>query len=126
MIGGTIISIDYRASSTEGNFQLDTRLYDVFPNGTAVLVDRGPKRVTDPSGSVTYQLHGNGWRFETGHRIRVEITQNDAPFLKASVIASTAELTGVRLRVPVRESQPGGRDDNDGDGDSHPRRKRIR
>lgn len=126
MIGGTIISIDYTASTTEGNFQLDTRLYDVFPNGTAVLVDRGPKRVTDPSGSVTYQLHGNGWRFETGHRIRVEITQNDAPFLKASVIASTAELTGVRLRVPVRESQPGGRDDNDGDGDSHPRRKRIR
>jgi hypothetical protein len=106
MIGGSLVSIDYSASTTEGNFQLNSRLYDVFPNGTAVLVDRGPRRVIEPNGTVTYQLHGNAWRFEAGHRIRIEIAQNDAQFVKASTIPSTATLTGVRLRIPVREQQP--------------------
>jgi predicted acyl esterase len=105
MIGGAIVSIDYSASTAEGNFQLDSRLYDVFPDGTAVMVDRGPKRVTEPSGTVTYQLHGNGWRFEPGHRIRIEIAQDDARFVKRSNVTSTATLTGVRLRIPVRENQ---------------------
>jgi predicted acyl esterase len=113
MIGGTLVSIDYSASTTEGSFQLNTRLYDVFPNGTAVMVDRGPKRVIDPSGTVTYQLHGNGWRFEAGHRIRIEIAQDDSQFVKASTVPSTATLTGVRLRIPVREKQPPVRGDFD-------------
>jgi hypothetical protein len=106
MIGGGIVSIDYTASTAEGNFQLDSRLYDVFPNGTAVMVDRGPRRVTDPSGTVTYQLHGNAWRFEPGHRIRIEITQDDSRFVKRSNVSSTATLSGVRLSLPVREPQP--------------------
>ena len=113
MIGGSIVSIDYTASTVEGSFQLNSRLYDVFPNGTAVMVDRGPRRVTEPSGTVTYQLHGNAWRFEPGHKVRIEIAQDDAGFVKASTVASTAQLTGVRLRVPVRELQPPVREDFD-------------
>jgi predicted acyl esterase len=104
MIGGARIAIDYSASTADG-LQLNTRLVDVFPDGQAVMVDRGVRRVTSASGTVEYQLHGNGWRFEPGHRVRVEIAQDEAPFIKASVISSSATLTGARLRIPVREPQ---------------------
>jgi hypothetical protein len=113
MIGATRVSIDYTA--TAANIQLDARLYDVFPSDSsvpcpsapapscAVLVDRGIRRVTSASGTVTYELHGNGWRFPAGHRIRIEIAQDDDPYAKASTTPSSAILSGVRLDIPVRE-----------------------
>jgi hypothetical protein len=104
MIGATKLSIDYSATTTQGDFQLNSRLYDVFPNGTAVMVDRGTRRVTAPSGTVTYELHGNGWRFPAGHKVRIEVAQDDDPYLKSSSIASSATLTHVRLDIPVHES----------------------
>jgi dienelactone hydrolase len=108
MIGGTKIAIDYNATTAQG-LQLNTRLIDVFPDNTAVMVDRGVRRVTDPSGTVEYQLHGNGWRFEAGHRIRIEISQED--LLKPSNVPSETTITGARLKVPVREPQPPARSD---------------
>jgi dienelactone hydrolase len=108
MLGATKVSIDYSTTSAQGNFQLDARLYDVFPDttGSAVLVDRGVRRALDPSGTVTYELHGNGWRFQPGHKIRIEIAQDDTPYLKASYVPSSATITGVRLRIPTREIYP--------------------
>jgi hypothetical protein len=105
MVGGTKISIDYAATTT--GIQLNTRMYDVFPDGTAVMVDRGPFRATAAAGTATYQLHGNGWRFPAGHRIRVEVAQDDGPYLKPSEVVSSATLSGVRLVIPVREPQRG-------------------
>lgn len=104
MIGATKVSIDYSATTTQGAFQLNSRLYDVFPDNSAVLVDRGIRRVTAPSGTVTYELHGNGWRFHAGHKIRIEVAQDDAPYAKASSVASSATLTHVKLDMPVREN----------------------
>jgi len=110
MIGGTIVSIDYSATSAQG-LQLNSRLYDVYPDGTAIMVDRGVRRVDSASGTVTYQLNGNGWRFPPGHHIRIEIAQDDAPFVKASSQPSSATLTRVALRIPTREEQPPERGD---------------
>jgi dienelactone hydrolase len=106
MIGGATVSITYDATSTAG-LQLNSRLYDVFPDGTAVLVDRGPYRATSPSGTVTYELNGNGWRFPAGHRVRLEVAQDDGGYLKASSVPSTATIHGVRISLPVREPQRG-------------------
>ena len=65
--------------------QLNARLYDVFPDGTHVMTDRGVhRRVNDPNAPTTFPLQGNGWRFLKGHRIRIELTQNDAPYVRAS------------------------------------------
>jgi X-Pro dipeptidyl-peptidase-like protein len=102
MIGGAIASIDYAATTAEG-LQLNSRLYDVFPDGTAVMVDRGPRRVEEASGTLRYQLHGNGWRFPPGHKIRIEVAQDDDPFLRTSNVPSSATVSAVRLRIPVRE-----------------------
>ena len=104
MIGAPKVSIDYSATSTQGSFQLDSRLYDVFPDNSAVLVDRGVRRVTAPSGTVTYELHGNGWRFHAGHKVRIEVAQDDAPYAKASTVPSSATLTHVKVDMPVREN----------------------
>jgi dienelactone hydrolase len=105
MLGATGVTIDYSATSAQG-LQLNARLYDVFPDGSSVMVDRGVRRVETASGTVTYQLHGNGWRFPAGHRLRVEIAQDDDPYLRASTVPSTTTISHVTLHIPVRESTP--------------------
>ena len=105
MIGATEVTAQFSASPGASGVELNARLYDVFPNGQAVLVDRGPRRVSNAeaqSGSVSFELHGNGWRFAPSHRIRIELAQDDDPFLKVSSIPSSLTLTGVDLAIPVR------------------------
>jgi predicted acyl esterase len=104
MIGPTQLSVDYDATTADG-LQLDSRMYDVFPDGRAVMVDRGVRRVTSAGGTQTYELDGNGWRFAAGHRIRIEVDQDEGQYVKRSVISSSAVIHGVRLSVPVREPQ---------------------
>jgi predicted acyl esterase len=110
MIGATKLTVEYTASTAQG-VQLNARLYDVFPDGTQVMVDRGPYRVVSATGPATFELHGNAWRFEPGHRLRLELSQDDSPYLKTSEVASTITVNGVKLRVPVREQQPPVRED---------------
>jgi X-Pro dipeptidyl-peptidase-like protein len=105
MIGATKVTAQFSASAGASGLELNARLYDVFPNGQAVMVDRGPRRVTDAeaeSGSVIFELHGNGWRFAQGHQIRIELAQDDDPFLKASTVPSSLTLAGVALAIPIR------------------------
>jgi acetyl esterase/lipase len=73
MIGGGLVTVGYAAAGDVQSLQLNARLYDLFPDGTAVMVDRGPRRIDparDGTEKVTFQLHGNGWRFPKGHRVR--------------------------------------------------------
>ena len=122
MIGSAVVTIGFALTGPPDGFQLNSRLYDVFPDGTAVLVDRGPRRVTPAeigASEVSYQLHGNGWRFPEGHRIRIEVAQDDEPFVKGSDVPSTATLSSVALEIPVVEANGaggGGPTDTDGDG----------
>ncbi|MGH2846025.1 MAG: S15 peptidase family protein [Thermoleophilaceae bacterium] len=103
MIGPTRVSVPYEATGS-GELQLNARLYDVFPGGTAVMVDRGFRSLTESAGTARLDLLGNGWRFERGHRVRVELAQDDDPYVKASTVPSTMELAGVTLELPVREA----------------------
>ncbi len=105
MIGSTRVTAHFSASPGATGVELNARLYDVFPSGTAVMVDRGPRRVTNgevQAGSVSYELHGNGWLFQQGHRIRIELAQDDDPFVKSSSVPSSLTLSGVDLAIPVR------------------------
>jgi dienelactone hydrolase len=111
MIGGGLLTVGYRASGDLESLQLNARLYDVLPDGTtAVMVDRGPRRIDparDGTEKVTFQLHGNGWRFPAGHRVRLELMQDDDPYLKRSDSASSMTITGAQLVLPVRETWGG-------------------
>lgn len=106
MIGGGIVSAPYSAQGGQASgLQLNARLYDVAPDAKATLVDRGPYRIPEgvASGTALYQLHGNGWRFPKGHVIRLELAQDDDPYLKSSDIPSSLTLGEVKLALPVRE-----------------------
>ena len=105
MIGQTRVTTTVDGSGSE--VQLNARLYDVFPNGRQVLVDRGVHKLTQPFGQIVFDLHGNAWRFPEGHRIRVELTQDDDPYVRRSTEPSALVLDGVQLTVPIRETAPG-------------------
>jgi hypothetical protein len=110
MLGPARVAAEFTVTpESAAGVQLDARLYDVLPGGDAVLVDRGP-RVLSPdevaAGRVAFELHGNGWRFEPGHRVRLELTQDDDPFVHVSdspAALSSTTVHGVELRLPVRE-----------------------
>jgi dienelactone hydrolase len=104
MIGSTVVTATFAPNPLDG-LELNARLYDVFPDGSAVLVDRGSRRVTvaeGQAGTVSFELNGNAWRFDPGHHIRIELAQDDEPSIAASTIPSSLSLSGVRLRLPVR------------------------
>jgi dienelactone hydrolase len=106
MIGATTVEIDFTSTGgdpVQSGLQLNARLYDVAPGGEALMVDRGVRRVSQTSGTLVYQLHGNGWLFPAGHRIRIEIAQDDSPFVRFATPPSTAALSAVRLRIPTQE-----------------------
>ena len=102
MIGPTHVTVPYEGTGSE--LQLNARLYDVAQDGQATMVDRGFRTLTASEGSAAFDLLGNGWRFERGHRVRVELAQDDDPYIKASTAPSRLELAGVTLAIPVREA----------------------
>lgn len=104
MIGSTRVSVPYSASGG-GELQLNARLYDLLPDGrTEVMVDRGFRALASPDSTAVIDLLGNGWRFPKGHRVRVELAQDDDPYVKASTTPSSLTLSGATLEIPVREA----------------------
>jgi hypothetical protein len=104
MIGRGRVTVPY--TGTGSDLQLDARLYEVMPDGSQVLVDRGGKRLAGPEGTAVFDLNGNGWRFGKGHSLRLELTQDDDPYFKASSRPSTLTLRGATLDLPVRRAGP--------------------
>lgn len=107
MIGATRVKVPFEGSAAE--LQLNARLYDVAPGGAQTMVDRGFLTLANAGGGTMrspaiFDLMGNAWRFPRGHTIRVEIAQDDDPFLRRATTPSSLTLQGVRLEIPVRES----------------------
>ena len=90
MIGATKVTRSTTRDHDAAGVQLNARLYDVLPGRHAVMVDRGPYRVDERERHRRrIELHGNGWRFPAGHRIRIEMAQDDAQLPEALRGAST-------------------------------------
>ncbi len=103
LLGQPLLTGRVRAKGRVG--QIAARLWDLDPaTGTQRLVTRGVYRLRDDQrGRFRFRLDGNGWRFEPGHRIVVELLGRDAPAYGASPGAFSATLTGVQARLPLRE-----------------------
>jgi hypothetical protein len=101
MIGRTRVTVPYTASAANG-LELNARLYEVLADGSAVLVDRGGVRIAQQSGTVVFDLNGNAWRFVKGDRLRIELAQDDDPYVARSNQPSVLTLAGVTLELPVR------------------------
>jgi fermentation-respiration switch protein FrsA (DUF1100 family) len=93
---------------TEGNGgQIASRLWDVGSDGKQTLVARGGYRLTDnQTGEATFQLYGNGWRFERGHTAKLELLGRDAPYLRASNTPFSVAVSDLALELPTRD-KPG-------------------
>jgi hypothetical protein len=100
MIGRTRVTVPHTGAGT--GLQLNARLYELLASGEQVLVDRGGARVTEPNATTSFDLNGNAWRFPAGDRLRIELAQDDAPYVKRSTQASSLTLGGVTLRMPIR------------------------
>ena len=99
-------TITTTVATTGSSGQLDGRLWDVSPDGQQRLVSRGGYRLLDnQQGQVVFQLHGNGYRFDAGHTVKLELTGSDAPYLRASnsPFSVTVSATSVSLPVAVGE-----------------------
>ena len=100
-------TVTARIATTGPGGQLAGRLWDVAPDGKQTLVARGPFRLTDnQTGEITWQLHGNGYRFEPGHAAKLEVLGQDAPYLRPSNTPFSVRITELTLELPVFE-RPG-------------------
>jgi hypothetical protein len=84
--------------------QIDARLWDVTPGAepTQRLITRGVYRLLDSqSGSITFQLHGNGYVFPAGDTVRLQLLGRDAPYLRASNGEFAVEATNLTVSLPT-------------------------
>ncbi len=89
--------------------QLDSRLWDVAPNGQQILVTRGGYRLTNPlqSPRIVFQLHGNGYYVAPGHTLKLQLLGSDAPYFRASNGAFSVVVSHVRVVLPTLEPPNG-------------------
>ncbi|MDX6698236.1 MAG: type transport system ATP-binding protein [Solirubrobacteraceae bacterium] len=99
-VGLPRLTVTYQATAPD--LELNSRLWDMAPDGTLTLIDRGAYRATSAAGTIAYELFGNAWHLRPGHRIRLEVLQDDATYLRPDNFASSATITAARLEIPGR------------------------
>lgn len=104
MLGAPVIDLTY--ATTAPDIELAVRLWDVDPaTGQEALVTRGVYRSLDGPGArlrAVFQLAPNGYRWLTGHRIKIEVTANDAPYFQPSNVPAIVMISATRLSLPTR------------------------
>jgi hypothetical protein len=92
-----------RITSSGPDGELAARLWDVSPDGSSqTLVARGLYR-PDPAGRQVFQLHANGWRFAPGHRAKLQLLSQDAPYARPSNLEAPIVVSELELRLPTHD-----------------------
>jgi pimeloyl-ACP methyl ester carboxylesterase len=89
------------------NAEVAARLWDVDPaTGNQTLVTRAVYRLVSESPSsartLVFALWPMAWQFQVGHRLKLELTQVDAPTWRPDNLPSTITFQGAQLRLPAR------------------------
>jgi predicted acyl esterase len=100
-------AVTFFAASVAPRVQLDVRLLDVAPDGSRALITRGTLTVDAgavPMGmrQVRIATFGNLWPVAADHRLRLEVTNVDSPYLRPSLVPSATAITNVELSLPIR------------------------
>jgi putative CocE/NonD family hydrolase len=100
-----IPALKLQLASTSG-YQLDPKLYDVSPDGTAKLLTRGAW--SEPVGTgalphpVTFDAFGLSNLIPAGHRIRLQLQTSDAPYLRPNTNPfAVAVFSGSAVQLPA-------------------------
>jgi predicted acyl esterase len=91
------------AIKTIGPFgELDSRLWDVTPSGEQILVSRGVYRLNEnQTGTIRFQLHGNGYYFPAGDTVKLQLLGRDAPYYRASNGTFAIEVQSLSASLPT-------------------------
>jgi hypothetical protein len=82
--------------------QVAARLWDVAPDGSSQrLVARQLYRPRG-AGRESFGLFANGWRFEAGHRPKLELLGADVPFGRPSNASFSIAVSDVAVSLPLR------------------------
>ncbi len=110
LVGTPVVTVDLAITGRDA--PVAVRLWDVTPDGERQgLVTRGVFRVdgaVDGDTQVAVPLAPQGYRFAAGHRLKVEVTANDEPYLLANQQPVELDVRGVALDLPTAPDQPGG------------------
>ena len=104
LLGLPTVSLPYTLTGRDATVAF--KLWDQKPDGSRTLVTRGDYRLStaagDPATGVlkTY-LYGNDWVFPVGDTIMLQVTQNDAPYLRPDNEPSVIDWSGVTLDLPT-------------------------
>jgi pimeloyl-ACP methyl ester carboxylesterase len=104
LVGMPRLELGYEATGTD--IQLNSRLWDVAPDGVQTLVTRGAYRVVGPGAGeqkATYGLYGNHWHLEKGHELLLEVTGDDSTFFRRDNFPSVTTVNRARLTLPGTE-----------------------
>ena len=103
LMGLPQIRLVYETAATD--YWIAARLFDKKPDGSMTLVTRGVCRVnTAVAPEVdcsTFELWGNGWRFEKGNSIVLEVSQADSPMFRLDNHPSSISYAEATLLLPV-------------------------
>ncbi|MDX6199631.1 MAG: type transport system ATP-binding protein [Actinomycetota bacterium] len=90
-------------------FQIDPKVYDVAPDGTAKLITRGAY-AEQPGGGApgvhtsTFDAFAMAWTFPAGHHLRLSLSSADVPYLRPNAAAfQVAVLPGSVVEMPGAE-----------------------
>ncbi len=95
--------LEFAYEATGPDIQLNSRLWDVAPDGVQTLVTRGAYRVVAPKSGeqqVIYDLYGNHWHFEQGHELLLEVTGDDSTFFRRDNFPSLITIESAKLTLP--------------------------
>jgi hypothetical protein len=125
-VGLGSVTVNYQLDGPTA--QLDARVWDIPPGpsqneaggpqcqtnspppGCPVLITRGTYRLDvtggydSPAGQIRIPLFGNHYQFPVGHKLRLDLTEQDAPYLRPSNSANTLTFTDPTLTLPTRDS----------------------
>jgi len=100
LLGLPTISATIKTTGLYG--EIAARLWDVLPSGEQRLISRGIYRLTEnQTGTITFQLHGNGYEFAKGDTVKLQLLGRDAPAYRASNGTFAVEATKVSVALPT-------------------------
>jgi predicted acyl esterase len=103
LMGGPVVDLSFATSGTD--VPLSVRVWDVAPHRAAQgLVTRGTYRFDGAVGSrrtARFQLDPQGYRFAAGHRLKVEVTADDSPYLQESHTPADVTVHRMSITLPL-------------------------
>ena len=116
MVGSSEFTL-FVSSATSSELDLVIRTFDVAPDGTETEVTAGAMRIKGLSPSevrrVTFKDYGDDWVFQTGHSLRIKVSNLDFPTfrppgandnLPSEITIHNGKAFPSKMRLPLRVS----------------------